>query len=75
MSGNPMHEHIRAAAAHSAPERLRLTARMLGECWPGGASDRTEPAARAWLRGWRPSRLGATIPACSCTDGRCRVCN
>jgi hypothetical protein len=72
MADDPIHEHIRAA---TDADRVGAAARLLSACWPGGPSDRTEPAARRWLRLWRPSRTAATVPACSCTHGRCAVCN
>jgi len=72
MPEHPMHEHIRSAAES---ERCGLTARMFGECWPGGGNDRAEPAARAWLRLWHPARAAVAIPVCSCRVGHCAVCN
>jgi hypothetical protein len=53
----------------------RLAARILAACWPGGSADRSERAALAWVRRWRPERAGVTLPACSCATGRCGVCN
>ncbi len=79
MKGRLMHEeirrHIHATGARSADEELALAAAIAGACWPGGASDRLEPAAVAWIRRWRPARAGAVLPACSCAAGRCPVCN
>jgi len=48
---------------------------MLRHSWPGGSRDRSEPVALEWVRRWGPRRIGALLPACSCTAGRCRVCN
>jgi hypothetical protein len=53
----------------------RLATMLRTWCWPGGASDRREPAALEWVRRWRPSRLTAQPAACSCVRGRCAVCN
>jgi hypothetical protein len=72
MRNNPIQDHIRAAAD---AEHIVVAARKLAACWPGGTGDRTEPAARGWLRHWRPARAAAAIPACSCPDGRCVICN
>jgi len=75
MPDEPIRNHIAALAARSPAETSQLTARMQRACWPGGAEDRTEPGALGWVRRWRPDRLGATLPACSCAGGRCAVCN
>jgi hypothetical protein len=75
MPADPIHDHIAAAANRPAAETRRLTSRIAARCWPGGGSDRSEPAAVAWLRQWRPSKVGAKLPACSCAAGRCPVCN
>jgi hypothetical protein len=68
-------EHIELAVAPGGWESARMTARIVRACWPGGAQDRTERAALAWLRLWRPERAGPTLPACSCSTGRCLLCN
>ncbi len=75
MRQNPVHDLIRSAASRSPAETRRLAERMLDQCWPGGGLDRTEPAARAWLSRWRPTRFDAPLPACRCSDGRCGLCN
>jgi len=60
------------AGAHRSSSEHGLT----HGCLPGAASaDRSEPAARQWLRRWRPARAAAAVPVCSCTTGRCVVCN
>jgi hypothetical protein len=38
-------------------------------------SDRSHPAALAWLRLWRPRVPAPILTACSCETGRCPVCN
>jgi hypothetical protein len=68
-------DHISAVARRSASETNHLVARMQRICWPGGSADRTEPAAAAWVRRWRPARSAAPVPACSCAQGRCMQCN
>jgi hypothetical protein len=75
MPADPIHDHIAAARSRSDGEMGRLTSRIVARCWPGGGSDRSEPAALAWVRHWRPSKVGARLPACSCTAGHCPVCN
>lgn len=56
-------------------EAARLAARSLRAGWPGGVADSARPAAHAWLSRWRPARIGAPLPACSCPRGHCAVCN
>jgi hypothetical protein len=53
----------------------RVLTRLLNESWPGGPSDRREPAAARWVRRWGPALTVASLPACSCAAGRCAVCN
>jgi hypothetical protein len=74
MSDDPR-DHISALPGRSETETGHLVARMQRICWPGGSADRTEPAAVAWVRRWRPAGFGAQVPVCSCTQGRCFVCN
>jgi hypothetical protein len=75
MNPRELHEHIKAASRRAAPEAHRHTSRLLRACWPGGSQDRSERAALAWVQRWRPERIGAKLPACSCSTGRCAVCN
>lgn len=74
MSDDAIRHHITACATRSDAETAGLAARFAGACWPGGA-DRTQPGALGWVRRWRPGRLEAVLPACSCAGGRCVVCN
>jgi hypothetical protein len=62
-------------AAAGEPQARRLAATLAHHCWPGGGADRTTPAARTWVRRWRPERLAAALVSCTCRDGRCAVCN
>jgi hypothetical protein len=64
-----------AAARAGRDAEARLAAGLHRSCWPGGAADRTEPAARAWVRRWRRERLGAAVAPCTCRAGRCVLCN
>lgn len=48
--------------------------RLVGRCWPE-ASDSTQPAARDWLRRWRPLPAQNQLPVCTCASGTCRWCN
>jgi hypothetical protein len=68
-------DHINRLAQGDQRAGRELVARVSRECWPGGPADRCEPAALAWLRRWRPVRALAQIPVCSCSAGRCAVCN
>jgi hypothetical protein len=67
--------HIEGLASAQDAETRRLLARLAHGCWPAGVEDRTHPAALGWVRRWHPARIGATIAHCSCTLGRCTVCN
>ena len=62
-------------SAHDERYRAAVAERIARTCWPTGVADRAQPAALAWVKRWRPERMGAVIPACSCRNGRCRVCN
>ena len=76
MTHDELRIHVAASVSAAEPLALRgLTSRLISACWPGGVPDRTNPAARAWLRYWRPQRTGAELPVCSCASGRCTVCN
>ncbi len=75
MSDEHVRKQIRAAAESDAAAIAGLIGQMVSLCWPGGASDRTEPAALPWLRTWRPARGAAILPACSCRRGHCAICN
>jgi hypothetical protein len=66
---------VAAVAARTEAETDRLASMLRTWCWPGGASDRHEPTALEWVRRWGPSRLTAQPLDCSCTRGRCAVCN
>ena len=67
-------DHIASIAARSDADTARLAAMMQRACWPGGG-DRTERAAVAWLKRWRPSSGGAPRIVCGCAQGRCALCN
>lgn len=44
--------------------------------WPGGTADRNTPAAAEWVRRWGPSAADTSyLDGCSCSAGRCVVCN
>jgi hypothetical protein len=76
MTHDELRIHLAASATASRPTELDdMTARLVAACWPGGHQDRSLPAARGWLRYWRPERVGAELPVCSCGRGHCAVCN
>jgi hypothetical protein len=69
-------EHIKSVSARAQSHAAAPASIVaLGRCWPGGTADRTEPSALAWVRGWGPRAAGVARPACTCAEGRCRVCN
>ena len=65
---------LTALSARTPAETLVLIARLRASCWPGG-EDRTEPAAREWVRRWGPGVPPPLRLTCSCPGGRCAVCN
>jgi hypothetical protein len=75
MDHDELRQHIDSAGARGGRDARRIASLIFGACWPGGPADRSEHAARAWLRKWRPDRIAAELPACSCSTGRCLVCN
>jgi len=79
MDEQSRHEHlsslIESIATRSDSASRRLGRALLQRSWPGGAGDRTEPGALAWLRLWGPRGRPPLPPACSCPEGRCAVCN
>jgi hypothetical protein len=75
MDREELRHHIDTAALGDGPTAQQLTSLILGECWPGGPEDRTERAALEWLRGWHPEAAGIDLPRCSCSTGRCVLCN
>jgi hypothetical protein len=66
---------IESIATRSHTETMRLVAELGRTCWPRGIGDRTEPPALEWVRRWGPARLTAATLDCSCSQGRCSVCN
>ncbi|HEX8120108.1 MAG TPA: hypothetical protein VF549_02475 [Solirubrobacteraceae bacterium] len=63
---------VRSADA-SAVDVAGLTT-LLRRSWPA-SSDGTRPAARDWLRRWRPVRVTAQPADCACAAGTCGWCN
>lgn len=68
-------EHIQTVRSRDDAETRSLVGRIQRACWPGGSIDRTSPNARRWLAHWRPAQAAGPVPACSCSAGRCLVCN
>jgi hypothetical protein len=66
---------IESLSKRTVSETDQLTAVLSSRCWPGGAADRTEPAALNWVRSWGPARLTAPSLDCGCSDGYCLTCN
>jgi hypothetical protein len=75
MTREELRHHIDSAAPRGGTESRRLAALILSACWPGGPEDRTERAALDWLRHGQPGQINAELPACSCSTGRCVLCN
>jgi hypothetical protein len=66
---------VEAIATRSEQDSRELAAVLHDRCWPRGVADRSEPSALDWVRRWGPSRLTAEPIDCSCSHGRCAVCN
>ena len=70
-----------AAAIDAIDERTDtqtdfIMAALVRSTWPGGIGDRLEPAAAEWVRRWGPAGVTPQyVESCSCSDGRCGVCN
>lgn len=47
---------------------------LIRRSWPP-ASDSTQPAAREWVRRWRPACVAAPAAECGCAAGACDWCN
>ena len=76
MTHDELRLHVAAAVTATEPAALRaLTARIVSVCWPGGHQDRTNLAAREWLRQWPPQHSAGEVPVCACASGRCDICN
>jgi hypothetical protein len=75
MDRNELRHYIESAAPRGGPHATRLASLILGACWPGGPADRTERAALELLRHGNPGGALAELPACSCSTGRCVLCN
>ena len=63
-----LRQHLDLAAPWGGSESWRLAALIVGACWPGGPEDRTERAARDWLRRWRTEHVHAELDAASCVS-------
>jgi hypothetical protein len=79
MHPQPREPHVAALveriATRTPAETELLVAAMLQRSWPGGPSDRLEPAALDWVRRWTPRSADGPALECSCALGRCAVCN
>jgi len=75
MDREELRYQIDSAAPGGGPDACRLASLILSACWPGGPEDRSERVALEWLRQWHPDRAVAQLPKCSCSTGRCVLCN
>jgi hypothetical protein len=66
---------IETIAGWTDADRNRLASMLGGHCWPGGTLDRQEPNGVEALRRWRPGGPVPALSACSCSLGRCHICN
>jgi hypothetical protein len=75
MNREELRQHIDAAAPRAGKDAEQLASLIVRACWPGGPEDRSEHVPLDWLRQWRPEQTAAELPACSCSTGRCVLCN
>jgi hypothetical protein len=75
MDQDELRKHIKAAAPHGDLQAQRLAGFILRACWPRGPEHRDERAAREWIRNCHPDLVTARLPVCSCSTGRCMLCN
>jgi hypothetical protein len=66
--------HIESVSSRPDPDTERLIALLMARS-PACSSDRSEPGALDWVRRWGPRPVAFAVPTCSCSVGRCRVCN
>ncbi|MBA2630256.1 MAG: hypothetical protein H0U84_04460 [Thermoleophilaceae bacterium] len=66
---------VESISSRSDLEADGLVSVLMRRHWPGGGSDRTDPAALDWVRRWGPRRSAHALPGCSCGEGPCGVCN
>jgi hypothetical protein len=66
---------VESIAARTESGNNRLARALLRRSWPGGFTDRSEPAALEWVRRWGPRGQVPLPPGCSCARGPCPVCN
>jgi len=67
--------HIAAMGRRTSDDHDRLADILCVRCWPGGGEDRSEPAARAWVRQWGGACCHTVALRCTCAQGRCAICN
>jgi hypothetical protein len=67
--------HVRTLTDRSPDDGDRLADALFVRCWPAGADDRLDPIAVEWVRRWTPRTLIAARLDCSCSNGRCAICN
>ena len=65
---------LTSLSVRTPAETVVLTARLRESCWPG-SDDRTDALAREWLRRQGPVLTIPSVAPCTCSSGRCRVCN
>ena len=73
MDREELRHHIDAVAPGEGLTAERLVSLIIGVCWPGGLEDRTDHSARDGCANGIPS--GRPDSQCSCSTGRCVLCN
>jgi hypothetical protein len=67
--------HIAAMGRRTSEDHDLLAEVLSGRCWPGGPSDRMDPAGRARVRQWGRAYAYTVALECTCAQGPCAVCN
>ncbi len=72
MPDEPIHDRIAALRARTPAQTVALVSQVLRTC----EQDSSRPAARDWVRLWRPERAAiAVVAECTCRTGHCDICN
>jgi hypothetical protein len=75
MDRDELRRHIESAAPGDRADSRRIAWLILRACWPDKPEYRTERVALDLLRQRDSEPIVVRLPRCSCSTGRCVVCN
>jgi hypothetical protein len=75
MDRDELRRHIDSAAPGHRPDSRRIARLILRACLPDEPEYVTERVALDRLRHGDPEPIVVRLPTCSCSTGRCVVCN